>query len=68
MEQSINQVKVTVLPDGRMDTKNAALYTGLKEKTMATMRSKGSGPSFTKRGLVFYFKSDIDKWLSGGEI
>ena len=67
MEQCINQVKVTILPDGRMDTKNAALYTGIKEKTMATMRSNGTGPRFIKKGRVFYYRSIIDDWLLNGE-
>jgi hypothetical protein len=51
-------------PDGRLDTKNAALYLGLKEKTLAMMRSVGNGPKFIKRGRIFYFKEDLDTWLN----
>lgn len=54
---------VTIYPDGRMDTKNAAAYSGYSEKTMAMWRCAGTGPTFVKRGHVFYFKDDIDTWL-----
>jgi hypothetical protein len=47
---------VMLYPDGRLDTKNAALYLGLKEKTLAMLRIKGKGPKFIKRGRIFYFK------------
>jgi hypothetical protein len=61
-----NSEAVTVLPDGRMDTKNAARYVGLKEKTLAMMRSAGEGPRFVKRGRVFYFRDDLDAWIQAG--
>ncbi len=55
---------VTVYPDGRMDTRNASLYTGLSEKTLAMMRCNGTGPQFIKRGRVFYYQDDVDAWLN----
>ncbi|MCD6047080.1 MAG: hypothetical protein K0S08_727 [Gammaproteobacteria bacterium] len=55
---------IRIFPDGRMDVKNAAQYLGLKEKTLAMMRSNGSGPQFIKKGRVFYFKEDLDAWLN----
>ena len=61
-----NSDVVTVLPDGRMDTKNAARYLGLKGKTLAMMRSAGEGPVFVKRGRVFYFQDDLDAWIQAG--
>ena len=60
------QQKVLVLPDGRMDRRNAARYLGLAEKTLAMHASRGTGPNFVKRGRVFYFKDDLDDWLQGG--
>ena len=51
-------------PDGRLDSKNASGYIGLSEKTLAMMRCYGTGPSFIKRGRIFYFKEDLDKWLN----
>jgi hypothetical protein len=59
-------VTVRLLPDGRMDTKNAALYLGLSEKTLAMMRCDGSGPKFIKRGRIFYYRDDLDGWLNAG--
>lgn len=57
-------VPVCMFPDGRLDVKNAARYLGLKEKTLAGMRSNGTGPYFIKRGRIFYFKEDLDNWLN----
>lgn len=56
---------IKMLPDGRMDTKNAALYLGFDEGTMANWRVTGGGPSFIKPGgKVFYYRSDLDSWLN----
>jgi hypothetical protein len=62
--QAIETVSVKMYPDGRMDTRNAALYLGLEEKTLAMKRSDGTGPSFIKRGRIFYFKEDLDAWIN----
>lgn len=60
----IEPIEIIMFPDGRLDTKNAAMYLGLKEKTLAMMRSDGTGPKFIKRGRVFYFKEDLDVWIN----
>ncbi len=60
----IEMVSVKMYPDGRMDTRNAALYLGLEEKTLAMKRSDGTGPSFIKRGRIFYFKEDLEAWIN----
>jgi hypothetical protein len=60
-------VEVTILPDGRMDVKNAATYLGLSVKTLAMMRCHGNGPKFIKRGRVFYYRADLDEWLLAGK-
>jgi hypothetical protein len=59
---------VTILPDGRMDTRNTAIYTGFAEKTLAMMRCNGTGPKFVKLGRVFYFQEDLDAWLQRGRV
>ncbi len=59
----VETVPVKMYPDGRMDTKNAALYIGLEEKTLAMKRSDGTGPYFIKRGRIFYYIQDLDAWL-----
>jgi uncharacterized protein YqkB len=60
----VETVSVKMYPDGRMDTRNAALYLGLEEKTLAMKRSDGTGPIFIKRGRIFYFKDDLDAWIN----
>lgn len=60
----VETVVVKMYPDGRMDTRNAALYLGLEEKTLAMKRSEGTGPRFIKRGRIFYFKEDLDAWIN----
>ncbi len=53
--------------DGRMNPKNAAVYLGQAEKTLAMWRSKGTGPQFIKpNGRVFYYQEDLDAWLTQG--
>ena len=59
---------VKLFPDGRMDTKNTSTYIGLSEKTLAMMRSAGKGPTYVKRGRVFYYKDDLDQWLQEGRV
>lgn len=63
MEQRVECIRIAIFPDGRLDTKNAAQYLGLSQKTLAMMRSAGTGPRFVKRGRVFYFREDLDAWL-----
>jgi len=60
---SVTFQEVTVLPDGRMDAKNAAAYCGLTVKTLAMKRCAGNGPRFVKLGRIFYFQKDLDDWL-----
>ena len=61
---NVETISVRMFPDGRMDTRNASLYLGLEEKTLAMKRSDGTGPSFIKRGRIFYFKEDLDAWIN----
>lgn len=56
---------VVMLPDGRMNTRNTAIYCGISEKTLAMKRCDGTGPKFVKLGRVFYFRDDVDAWLGG---
>ena len=60
--------EVVILPDGRMDAKNAAAYLGLSVKTLAMQRCAGTGPTFVKRGRIFYFQQDMDEWLRNGRV
>jgi hypothetical protein len=63
---AIDQVRVRVLPDGRMDRANAALYLGHNPKTLAAWQSFGMGPRSVKvGGRVFYYQADLDRFIRG---
>jgi hypothetical protein len=64
MNTEIQRVKVVVFPDGRLDSDNAAQFLGLSPKTLAIMRSAGTGPKFVKRGRIFYFLEDLQGWMA----
>lgn len=58
------EIQIAILPDGRMNTANAAAYLGKSQKTLAMMRCEGTGPKFLKvGGTIFYFKKDLDEWI-----
>lgn len=57
-------VEVVVLPDGRLDAKNAASYLGFATKTLAQMRCDGTGPAYLKAGRVFYYLDDLNAWIA----
>ena len=64
LENDLYPVSIRILPDGRMNSINAAFYLGLAPKTLAMWRCSGDGPRFTKiGGKVFYFKADLDAWI-----
>ena len=64
MKPELKPTMVRVLPDGRMDRRNAAQYLGFSVKTLAMHASRGTGPRFVKLGRVFYFKEDLDAWVN----
>lgn len=64
MTEDIEIIRVQTRLDGRMDTHNAGLFLGLSPKTLAMMRSAGTGPRFLKRGRVFYYRRDLEEWLA----
>ena len=61
---AIEQVRVRVLPDGRMSRRDAAAYLGRAEKTLAMWELEGKGPrSLLVGGRRFYFKADLDSFI-----
>ena len=65
-EPAIEQVRVRVLPDGRLARKDAAKYLGRAEKTLAMWEKQGKGPpSVLVGGRRFYFKDDLDAFIRG---
>ena len=67
MSENLKVLQFLMLPDGRMDRRNAAGYLGLSVKTLAMHASRRTGPQFVKLGgKVFYFKEDLDSWVHSG--
>lgn len=60
-------VSVRVLPDGRVTAMDGAKYLGLAVKTLAMMRTNGTGPKYVKRGRIFYYINDLEAWMKDGE-
>lgn len=66
-ENSVTIIHVQMMPDGRLDLKNAALYLGLRPQTLKIWRCEGKGPRAVKLGgRLFYFKADLDQFISNG--
>ncbi len=62
----VEPVRVRVLPDGRMDSNNAAKYLNRAPKTLAMWRMQGIGPEWSKcGGRVFYHKEALDAFIRG---
>ena len=62
----IEPVRVRVLPNGNMDSNNAAKYVGRAPKTLAMWRMEGIGPEWIKNcGRVFYNKEALDAFMRG---
>ena len=67
-DPAIDQVRVRVLPDGRMSRRDAAKYLGFTEKTMAMRACQGKRPNGVKvGGRVFYYKAELDDFVREGE-
>jgi hypothetical protein len=63
---TMDQVRVRVLPDGRMTRADAARYLGRATKTLAMWALYGAGPRSIKvAGRVFYFRADLDNFIAG---
>ncbi len=63
-EPAIEQVRVRILPDGRMTRKDAAKYLGRAEKTLAMWEMEAKGPTSIKvGGRRFYFKEVLDAFI-----
>jgi hypothetical protein len=65
-DRAIEQVRVRVLPDGRMSRGDAARYLGNQTKTLAMWALQGKGPRFVRvGGRVFYYRTDLDTFIRG---
>lgn len=62
----IEQVRVQVLPDGRVDRANAAKMLGRTAKTLAEWHRLGIGPSsFLVGGRRFYKLAELQAYANG---
>ncbi len=64
---ALDQVRVRILPDGRLTREDAARYLGLQPKTLAMWTMQGKGPKSVRvGGRIFYFKADLDAFIDDG--
>ncbi|MBV9842395.1 MAG: DNA-binding protein [Sphingomonadaceae bacterium] len=62
----MDEIKVMVLPDGRLDRANAAKFLGYQPKTLAEWHRLGKGPrSRLVGGRRFYFIEDLRAFAQG---
>ena len=63
---AVEQIKVRVLPDGRMTRHDAARYIGVEDKTLANWGLIGKGPpSVLVGGRRFYYLTKLDAFIRG---
>lgn len=56
----MNNVNISVLPDGRMSRADAAKFLGFRTKSLAEWQRLGRGPRSLKvGGRVFYYLDDL---------
>lgn len=65
----LEELRVRILPDGRMTREDAARYLGHRPKTLAMWQLQGKGPkSVMVGGKRFYFKADLDAFIRGEKV
>jgi hypothetical protein len=65
-QEGVDQVRVRVLPDGRLDRKNAAAFLGRTPKTLAEWKRLGVGPNCRLvGGRAFYDWADVQAYARG---
>ena len=66
VEPTIEQIRVRVLPDGRMTRADAAKYLGKSVKTLAMWALVGKGPPpVNVGGRIFYFIDGCNTYIAG---
>lgn len=64
---AVDVVRIRVLPDGRVDRRNAAKYVGVSPKTLANWALMNKGPrSSLVGGRRFYYLSDLEAFVTNG--
>ena len=63
-DMNVDQVRVRVLPDGRLTRRDAARYLGVAVKTLAMWAIDGRKPKVHRvGGRCFYYKDDLDAFI-----
>lgn len=63
----LEQVKVRVLPDGRVNREDAATFLGLQPGTLRNWSVRGIGPKPRKVGArAFYLMADLEAFRDTG--
>ena len=63
---AINEVNITVLPNGLVTRKDAAVFLGRKAKTLAEWKTAGTGPeAIMIRHRAFYRLADLKAFIAG---
>lgn len=63
----LEEVKVRILPDGRLSRADAAKFLGIAAGTLANWETHGSGPrSVRVGGRIFYYKADLEAFRDAG--
>jgi hypothetical protein len=66
VSDTVDRVRVRVLPDGRLTREEAAKYLGKKVKTLAQWAMMGKGPrSVRVGGRVYYYLDDLNAFVRG---
>jgi hypothetical protein len=64
MTDGIDQIRVRVSPDGRVNRNDAAAYLGRKPKTLAMWAVEGRGPPPVRcGGRIFYTLSSLEEFV-----
>jgi hypothetical protein len=64
-EGPVEQIRIRVLPDGRVSRRDAARYLGCESKTLAMWAPKRKGPPPVKvGGRVYYWLHDLEKFVA----
>lgn len=62
---NIKQTTITILPDGRMSSADAAKYLGISHSRLNQWRCDGLGPPFVKiASRIFYYQKDLERYVS----
>jgi hypothetical protein len=65
MATEVDRVRVRVLPDGRMNRKDAAAYLGVTVQTLCNWANLGREPRAVVIGSrAFYYQTDLDRFIA----